>query len=133
MVDERVASGQNAACAAYTGWARRPTRVMSTIPMSWRYADGYAVRLDEPPALRRPGRQQDPVDVSTSRIEAVRHVADVDDAVVREHRRMAAGILEEQRIGEEDLERRLRLDRPPEMILEVCAEVAWEVLVSRAQ
>ena len=89
----------------------------------------YRISLDEPPALRWPGRQEYPVDGVYEPDKAVRDVAHVDDAVVSEYRGMAAWILEEQRVGEKGLERGLRLDRPPEMILEVCAEVAWEVLV----
>ena len=66
--------------------------------------------------------QQDPVDRVEQPHEADRDVADVDDAVVGEHRRMRARVGDEGRVVAQGLERGLRLDRPPEPILEVGAD-----------
>ena len=78
-----------------------------------------AVRLDEPPPGGRAAGQQHAVDRVEQPDEADRDVADVDDAVVREHRRVRARVREEAGIVAQHLERRLRLDRPPEPILEI--------------
>jgi hypothetical protein len=53
----------------------------------------------------------------------------VDDPVIGEHRRVASRIGEEGRVGGQDFEGCLRLDRPPQALLEMRTDLPGHVMM----
>lgn len=89
----------------------------------------HAERLDEVLPVRGTLGEQDAVDRVQQSDETDRDIPGMDNAVVREHRRMRSRIRKERRVVAQDLERGLGLYRPPEALLEEGLDVAGQIVI----
>ena len=89
----------------------------------------YAKSLDEMLSVRRTAGEEDAVDRVQQSDETDRDIADMNNTVVREHRRMRPWIRKELRVVMQDLKRGLGLDRTPEALLEEGPDVARQMLI----